>query len=118
MPNSPASRPVTIPAMTTATASQTSSVIGTPSSILFGSVRCALGPQGPALLCRNAGPESVVRNEAERFPQQASAYPRRGCRIGEPPAERPRAGHGLEQSMQVARDGMKPGTVGKLALDI
>ena len=50
--------------------------------------------------------------------QQVGAFLRRGRRLGEPPPERPRARHALEQSVQVARDSMEPGALGQFALDI
>src|SRR5262249_27841227 len=50
--------------------------------------------------------------------QQGGAGWWRRAGFGEPAAERPRARHALEQSVHVARDGMKPHAACKLALHI
>src|SRR6516225_12147527 len=109
-PNSPASSPVMTPATMTAVASQSSSVKGTPRTIplLF-----LIG-----LTLQHGRSRSRHRQRCERLAQQRRAGSWRRAGFGEPAAERPRARHALEQSVHVARDGMKPHAACKLALHI
>src|SRR5580700_9040241 len=117
MPNSPASNPVITPPTMMASASQSSSLNGTPRIILpftradgsnlRGDVR-----QFPIPV------QDPVRDKRDCRGEEFGAGLRRSRSTGEMPAVSTRAGHGAEQAVQMSRDGVQPRAACDFTFDI
>src|SRR5580704_9266082 len=118
MPNRPASNPVTTPPTMMASASQSSSLKGTPKIIL-----CRLPGRDGSKLRGDVRQfpvrvQTLIRDKRERRGEEFGAGLRGSRSTGEMPAVSARAGHRVEQAVQMSRDGVQPRAVRQLAFDI
>src|SRR3984885_1461565 len=118
MPNRPASNPVMTPPTMMAKASQSSSLNGTPKIIL-----CRLPGRDGSKLRGDVRQfpvrvQGLVRNKRERRGKEFGAGLRGSRGAGEMPAVSARAGHRVEQAVQMSRDGVQPRAACDFTFDI
>src|SRR3984957_16343318 len=117
MPNRPASNPVTTPPTTMASASQSSSLNGTPRIILPCTRADGLKLRGDVRQFP-IPVQDLVRDKRERGGEEFGAGLRRRRSAGEMPPVSARPGHGAEQAVEMSGDGVQPCALRQLAFDI
>src|SRR5579864_9667427 len=117
MPNRPASNPVTTPPTTMVSASQNSSLNGTPKIILLFALSVTAALRGDVRQFP-VPVQALVCDKRERRSEEFGAGVPGSRGAGKMPAEGARTGHRVEQAVQMPRDGVQFCAGGDFALDI